>query len=360
MERKAKFKLLANESMPEFSNLLKNKVQQSPVQSKILANESMHEFSNAVKKKIEQKQNVHDSFLSLQSSDAYSAPKDQKLPQLHGSPCQPVKEKTNRRVAINNSVIFSIVSIKKSDINSSPPLAGTAAPACRAVFRRTHHDHSREPGPQFEKMFSVDCQDIPKRELLPMHGNKNPFICPVTFCKNIIPVSDLIKHFKLNHIRVPIVPVNAGACMNLFWEAKVDQFGTSQCLMLLLTTGKFKEFGYGQFKDSLPVTIMTTKVKFLELADIEYDREEFKHFYMIWVNAMTPSVEPVYYTLTAWGGTDDAPVHIVSTTQLYSIREDQSPKNIYRSGKLMILTSEQINKLSHNNQEMVKLQVVVH
>lgn len=317
-----------------------------------MTRESIPEFSHVVNKKFEQT-HVTNSFSNLQFGDIQS---NLKLPQLHLKSCQPMKEKPNRRVSIKTSAKCSFVSVEEADIKSNQ----STATACRAVFRPTHK-HC-EPGPQFERIDSVECKrDCPtESKILPIYDNKNPFICPVTYCKNIIPVSDLIKHFKLNHIRVPIVPVNPGVCMNLFWEAKVDQFRISQCLMLLLTNGKFKEFGYGVLKNCLPLAIMTTKIKISELADINSEREDDRHFYMIWLTAMSSSDEPVYYTITAWSDTNGARVHIVNTTQAYTIRADQNPKIIYGSGKVMILTSEQINKLSNNNQEMVKLQVVVH
>lgn len=73
---------------------------------------------------------------------------------------------------------------------------------------------------------------------------------------------------------------------------------------------------------------------------------------------MSSSVEPAYYTITAWDGNGN--IHIVNTTQSYSIRADQNPKNVYESGMVMMLTSQQIGRLSANSQDMVKLQIVVH
>lgn len=317
----------------------------------------MPEFSNDVNKKIGQTI-VKNSFSNLQFGDVRSTHNIQNQAQLHVTPSQPIKETPNRRIFIKTFAKCSFISVENADVNSNQ--SGIPGTACRAVFHPTHK-HC-EPGPQFEKIHQVECQkdSVTSSKMLPIHDNKNPFVCPVTFCKNIIPVSDLIKHFKLNHIRVPIVPVNPGVCMNLFWEAKVDQFRISQCLMLLLTNGKFKEFGYGQFKNSLPLAIMTTKIKLSELTDIKSDREDDRHFYMIWLTEMSSSDEPVYYTITAWNDTNGARVHIVNTAQSYTIRADQNPKIIYGSGKVMILTSEQINKLSNSNQEMIKLQVVVH
>lgn len=315
----------------------------------------MSELSNLVNKKI-QHAHKQESF-SSPKFDKYSFKNDQKMPQLLSSN-PAIKEKPNRRVAINNSVTFSIVSITKPDEHSNRSPDERFSIACRAVFRPTHKH--QEPCPQFEKIQPVTVKSDITAKTENLLGNKNPFICPVTFCKNIIPVSDILKHFKLNHIRVPIVPIDPGACTNLFWEAKAERFGITQCLMLLLSTSKCKDFGYGQFRDCLPVAIMTTKIKFSNLAEVECVEEDRRHFYMIWLTAMSSSVEPVFYTLTAWSGTDDARVHSVNSSQTYSIRADQNPKSVYGSGMVMILTSEQINRLSNNNQDMVKLQVVVH
>ncbi len=165
---------------------------------------------------------------------------------------QQTNDRVNRRVAINRDIKYSLTSMKKMDENSNQYLDGSFSVACRALFRPTNK-HT-EPEPQFEKIQLIEKHksNIIKDRTIST-GNKNPFICPVTFCKNIIPVSDLIKHFKLNHIRVPIVPIATGACTNLFWETKVDQFCTSQCLMLLLINRKYNSTGHGHFTDCLPI-----------------------------------------------------------------------------------------------------------
>lgn len=319
----------------------------------------MSERSNGENRKIELEY-TSDSFYSPKFEDTHSSFKnDHKLPQLF-SRSQQMKEKTVPRVAIKRSMSFSILSVKHPDENSNQSPDGTFSIACRAVLRPV--PKRQEPSQQFQKIELVDlkCDITDKTESVPMTSNKNPLICPVTFCRNIIPVSDILKHFKLNHTRVPIVPIVAGACTNLFWEAKTDRFGTTQCLTLLLSTEKCKEFGYGQFRDCLQVAIMTTKIKFSDLAQVESDPDDRRHFYMIWLTTMSSSDEPTYYTITAWSGTDGTRVHIVNSTQTYSIRADQNPEIVYRSGMVTILTSEQINRLSNNNKDMVKLQVVVH
>ncbi|XP_037034988.1 uncharacterized protein LOC119073543 isoform X2 [Bradysia coprophila] len=298
-------------------------------------------------------EHVEKSFSKFNFNDRQSITNEQKPQQACGCG-QLMKEKANRRVAINRGAKYSILTLQRPDEISTELPDKPLSIACRAIFRPTHAQE--EPGPQFEKIRSVPRSTSGKCESIPLVGNKNPFICPVTFCKNIIPVSDLIKHFKLNHIRVPIVSAVPDACTNLLWEVKTDQFGTAQCLMLLLSTVKHKEAGDGHVKDCLPIAIMTTKVRLSDLAEV--DCHEESHFHLIWLTAMSSSVEPVYYTITAWDGNGN--VHIVNTTQSYSIRSDQNPKMVYRSGMVMMLTPEQISRLSNKSQDMVKLQIVVH
>ncbi len=106
---------------------------------------------------------------------------------------------------------------------------------------------------------------------------------------------------------------------------------------------------------------MTTKVKLSDLVEADCSYDDDRYFYLIWLTAMSSSLESVYYTITAWGGTEDnGRVHISNTSQSYSIRADQNPKIVYRSGMVMILPSDQIKRLSNDSQDMVKLQVVVH
>ncbi|KAJ6640869.1 hypothetical protein Bhyg_05802, partial [Pseudolycoriella hygida] len=343
-KEKNKLPLVCCEGIECLTNCRHDQFEKLQANTKTLARNSVSELSYEVKNKMENVQ-VKDSLSNFTLADKCS---------IRRSP-QPPKRIPHRRVAINSSLSFSILSVEKGE-ESLNPLTDRASIAYRAFFRPTLN--REEPRPQFEKIANVECDSITKSDIIPHIGNRNPFICPVTFCRSIIPVSDLIKHFKLNHIKVPIVPVTLEACTNLCWEAKLDQFGVSQCLMLLLSH-KGKEFGSVNLNDCLPVAVMTTKIKLSELTEVECE-EDRRHFYLVWLTAMSSSMDPVYYTITAWSGAQDARVHVVNSTQCYSIRDIQSPKNVYGSGMVMILTSEQIKRLSNNNQEMIKLQVVVH
>ncbi|KAG4071758.1 hypothetical protein HA402_011912 [Bradysia odoriphaga] len=346
--REAKKHLLLNKSL-DTRNHPTESLNDQKARTDTLTKACVPESANDEKRE----EHVEKSFSKFNFNDIQSITNEQK-PQQPCSCGQVIKEKANRRVAINRGAKYSILTLQRPDEESTEFSDKPLSIACRAVFRPTHA-HA-EPGPQFEKIRSVDRSPSGKCESIPLVGNKNPFICPVTFCKNIIPVSDLIKHFKLNHIRVPIVSTVPDACTNLLWEVKTDQFGSAQCLMLLLSTGQHKEAGHGHVKDCLPIAIMTTKVRLSDLAEV--DCHEDCYFHLIWLTAMSSSVEPVYYTITAWDG--NGHVHIVNTTQSYSIRADQNPKMVYRSGMVMMLSSEQISRLSNKSQDMVKLQIVVH
>lgn len=140
----------------------------------------------------------------------------------------------------------------------------------------------------------------------------------------------------------------------------MDQFAISQCLMLLLSNRTHNYSDTEHFRDGLPIAVMTTKVKFSDLIEMECDPDDDRHFYLVWLTAMTSSTQTVHCTITAWSGMEDGQVHIVNTMQAYSIRLDQNPKMLYQSGQVMMLTADQINRLSNNSQDMVKLQIVVH
>lgn len=105
---------------------------------------------------------------------------------------------------------------------------------------------------------------------------------------------------------------------------------------------------------------MTTKFKpsaslFSESSDKDPDKQE-KSLFMIWLTGFANQEVPVHYTLTLSSERFETPKQrIVFGSELYSWRNDQSPKALYESGSALILTRQQHTLLSRDGKIRVKI-----
>lgn len=82
---------------------------------------------------------------------------------------------------------------------------------------------------------------------------------------------------------------------------------------------------------------------------------------MIWLTGFAIKEVPVYYTLTLYSERYESPgQRIVFCNELYSWRNDQSPKALYETGSALILTRQQFTQLSRGGMEMIRVKILIH
>lgn len=112
--------------------------------------------------------------------------------------------------------------------------------------------------------------------------------------------------------------------------------------------------------------VMSTKVYLNELLNnpgtCNRRRSTSNCFQMIWLTGLCSTEMPIHVTLTAWSKTsNNEPKHHISHSGcIYSLRNSQIAKNVFQSGQSILLSRDQINLLTNNGLDMLRLQIIVH
>uniref|UniRef100_W8BTM1 DUF4729 domain-containing protein n=1 Tax=Ceratitis capitata TaxID=7213 RepID=W8BTM1_CERCA len=234
-----------------------------------------------------------------------------------------------------------------------------------------------EPPPQFQL---VTCSNVMAAELLLSKGRflnmkpipacqltipRPPIKCPESACQRMIFVSDFNKHLIVDHSSLPMERIAPHQCKNFFLDPRIAHCGINKCHLLYLIRDKITDLGSSKFKDFLPLLVMSTRVHLSDLCGI--DKREFTNpdnnpeFLMMWLTGIVPEEFPVTVSLTVWSRSGQLPTcHMVHSGEMYSLRNSQEPKDVCRSGQMLLLSATEVNLLTNSGKEMLELQIVVH
>ncbi|XP_054735285.1 uncharacterized protein LOC129242584 [Anastrepha obliqua] len=240
--------------------------------------------------------------------------------------------------------------------------------------------HCPEPPPQFQL---VTCSNIMAADLL---LNKSRFInikpipachltiprppikCPESSCQRMIFVSDFNKHLIVDHSLLPMERIAPRQCKNFFLDPKLSHCGISKCHLLYLIRDKITDLGSSKFKDFLPMLVMSTRIRLSDLCGIRahehpkfFESEANTEYLMIWLTGIVPEEFPVGISLTVWSRSGKVPTcHIVHSGEIYSVRQSQDIKEVWRSGQMLLLSASDLQLLTNGGKEMLELQIIVH
>ncbi|XP_065361025.1 uncharacterized protein LOC135954732 [Calliphora vicina] len=253
------------------------------------------------------------------------------------------------------------------------PSNSQISPVNNLHLLRQHQPEQQEPPlPQFQ---IVPCSNALAKELLlnqkkllsfkpvpacVLNIPRSPIQCPESTCQRMIFVSNFNKHLVVDHSHLPMERITPYQCKNFFLDARLAHCGTSKCHLLYLMRDKITDLGSSEYKDFLPILVMTTRISLNELCGLR-DQTSALEFFLIWVTGIAPEEFPTSVSLTVWSRSGRVPsCHVVYSGQMYSIRKSQRALDVWQSGRMLLLSAHEIDTLTCNGKEMLNLQLRVH
>lgn len=83
-----------------------------------------------------------------------------------------------------------------------------------------------------------------------------------------------------------------------------------------------------------------------------------RRFLLIWLTGFCSTDNPIFFNLAAFSHKNH--VHIVHSSEIYSIRNNHDKESLYDSGHVMILTEAQCQRLSDYEKNLIELQIIIH
>lgn len=187
-----------------------------------------------------------------------------------------------------------------------------------------------------------------------------PIQCPESTCERMIFVSDFNKHLVVDHSHLPMERIVPLQCKNFFLDPRLVHCGISKCHLLYLMRNKICDLGSSEYKDFLPMLVMTTRLSLSQMCGLGEESSELQ-FFLIWITGIALDEFPTSVSLTVWPRSGAAPsCHVVYSGQMYSIRKPQRGLDVWQSGRMLMLSPQEINALTNNGRDMLNLQLIVH
>lgn len=255
----------------------------------------------------------------------------------------------------------------------SPPKKYRLPPftfASRVKFR--HHPAPQEAPcpPQSEPMYYYENgSPISIEELSDMEKNlpRLPITCPITQCKDIMTPSDYCNHISVDHSYIPIRRIGPEFITNFQVNFKGDKYEFIKCQTLFLVAYKIKDLGYGEFSNLLPVALITSKLNIKHILNVKInDSKELiksQNYYLFWLLGIYEY--PQVFTLTLWEHekTGLKPKLIKSLTHsigFISKSHGRIISNIFNSGNTLIISENEMMRLTDNFKHNLNCQLTLH
>lgn len=125
----------------------------------------------------------------------------------------------------------------------------------------------------------------------------------------------------------------------------------------------FRNFGYDEFEDCLPIMLMTMKTKKDDSEKICVKSESALEYqdYHIWLTGIFQF--PMQFTLTVWSHDNDKfrPNSILSLTHMIGcINKQYTFNEIKFYGNVLSFSQQEINNLTYDGKEKLKCQLTIH
>ncbi|XP_017109687.2 uncharacterized protein [Drosophila bipectinata] len=188
-----------------------------------------------------------------------------------------------------------------------------------------------------------------------MLKNFNVAKCPEFNCSSSIFLEELNDHLVNCHRFWTISKIRLGQPKIFSLDLRLTLRNVPKCHAVMLLKNVVTGFGKDVVKDLLPIMVMSMHIK---LGDITADPNSEEELTVVWATTVNSELLPLRITLTMWSLEGDRPECIVSYTgQPYDLRTSRRPLKVLKSGRVIILTSDQVAGLTQNGNEMVGFQI---
>lgn len=205
-----------------------------------------------------------------------------------------------------------------------------------------------------------------------LNVSRSPILCPDFDCKRLSFISDLNKHFLLEHRALTMERIGVRQTKTFFLDPTMVLLNKPKCQMLYMVRDKIIDSQGDDLKDLLPVLVMTARTNLAEaLAPTKGNADEVlkrikagedREVFLIWLTSIIPRDMHLMGTLSFWSTTGLKIIDCLSvnTSHIYDIRAPQDMASIVRSSSTLMLPMKMISKMTDKGANLLVVQVKVY
>ncbi|XP_017045670.1 uncharacterized protein LOC108091145 [Drosophila ficusphila] len=177
--------------------------------------------------------------------------------------------------------------------------------------------------------------------------------CPDPSCREVLYLWSINNHLVSYHRNwlVDVLELNQP---RTFYFDLVKTNRKMRCHAVLQLRNVIESQGFVEQQNLLPVMIMSMQVP---MKDIGENGGLDQRLTLVWASTLLSDSLPLKINLTLWPKAGNSPESIVSFTgSPYDFRQSWRPIKLIKSGRVIILTDEQVDNLTYNGKDLVGIQ----
>ncbi|XP_058463618.1 uncharacterized protein LOC131437944 [Malaya genurostris] len=181
--------------------------------------------------------------------------------------------------------------------------------------------------------------------------SKRPVHCPISECRELVCAAFFSTHLKADHFQMLRGKLDPGQTYSILVDPVIEEYGVCRCNVAYYLGGKLRDFGSSEFKDYLPVLLMSTKFKFND-SEVDESEQDGGQQYLFWLTGIVSEHLKIEYTLTVGS-------HKSQSGFIYPLGQPQEIASIFESGAGLIISQQQISRLLSSEDNLLQLGVTL-
>lgn len=214
-------------------------------------------------------------------------------------------------------------------------------------------------------------RDELEHQLRPLHVCRSPIYCPDGDCRRMFFISDFNEHLTHGHPSLAMERITPHQVKTFFLDTRVTYPNKAKCHMVYFLRDKFIDHHSARFPNLLPVMVMSARLNIVDIFSSNPDaKPSGRHHstgpenevFLIWLTSIRPDDLKLMGTISVWP-TSSKPMAeyiIVHTTELYNIRSSQKLRCICKSNRVLMLSGNQVHRMTEGGQHLLAVQVQIY
>lgn len=186
--------------------------------------------------------------------------------------------------------------------------------------------------------------------------DRTPFRCPISSCGDFLCVAFLSTHLMVEHSGVLKEGIDSGQPRSLLVDPKLNVSGKNHCNVVYYMATKLRDFGISEFKNAVPVLLMSSKFRFTDLqvdTQCEMSRPAgAQHHYMYWITGITSESLKIQYSLEIGD-------HERQSGWILPLGLSHDLRNVYRSGTGIIISQSRVDQLTRRKDKLLEMRLML-
>ncbi|XP_065080792.1 uncharacterized protein LOC135703470 [Ochlerotatus camptorhynchus] len=187
--------------------------------------------------------------------------------------------------------------------------------------------------------------------------DRTPFQCPISTCGDFVCAAFFSSHLKVEHSGKLMEGIVPGQPHHILVDPKLNITGKRHCNIVYYMVTKLRDFGISEFKNTVPVLLMSSKFRFTEMevgpqSHLSRPVSAAQHHYIFWITGIASESLKIQYSL-------DIGSNQRQSGWILPLGLSHDLHSVYQSGTGMIISQSRVDQLTRRNDKLLEMRLVL-